>query len=68
MSDLVISSPQNPAVKLIRSLTEKKHRQETGLFMAEGEKVLERARREGWGPALPAASGMPAFAGMTGLV
>ena len=50
MNDLVISSPQNPAVKLIRSLAEKKHRQETGLFMAEGEKVLERARREGWEP------------------
>ena len=50
MSDPIISSPQNPAVKLIRSLAEKKHRQETGLFMAEGEKVLERARREGWEP------------------
>ena len=50
MSDPVISSPQNPAIKLIRSLAEKKHRQETGLFMAEGEKVLERARREGWEP------------------
>jgi len=50
VNDPVISSPQNPAIKLIRSLAEKKHRQETGLFMAEGEKVLERARREGWEP------------------
>jgi RNA methyltransferase, TrmH family len=45
-----ISSPQNPIVKLIRSLAEKKYRQETGLFVAEGEKVLQRARDMGWTP------------------
>ena len=45
-----MTSPQNPTLKLIRSLSEKKHRQETGLFVAEGEEVLERARREGWEP------------------
>ena len=45
-----MTSPQNPTLKLIRSLTEKKHRQEHGLFVAEGEEVLERARREGWEP------------------
>ncbi len=47
---LVISSLQNPAIKLIRSLVEKKYRQQTGLFIAEGEKVLERASTLGWTP------------------
>ena len=47
---LLVTSPQNPTIKLIRSLSEKKHRQEHGLFVAEGEKVLERARAEGWEP------------------
>ena len=48
---LHITSPHNPTLKLIRSLSEKRHRQEAGLFIAEGEKVLERARAEGWEPA-----------------
>jgi TrmH family RNA methyltransferase len=48
---LTVTSPHNPTIKLIRSLAEKKHRQEHGMFVAEGEKVLERARREGWEPA-----------------
>jgi TrmH family RNA methyltransferase len=43
-----VSSGQNPTVKLIRSLHEKKYRQESGLFLAEGRKVLERARGKGW--------------------
>jgi TrmH family RNA methyltransferase len=47
---LTITSPHNPTIKLIRSLSTKKHRQEAGLFVAEGEKVLERARQEGWTP------------------
>lgn len=47
---LHVTSPQNPTIKLIRSLAEKKHRQEAGLFVAEGEKVLDRARAEGWEP------------------
>ena len=47
---LTITSPHNPTIKLIRSLSEKKHRQEAGLFIAEGPKVLERARQEGWEP------------------
>jgi TrmH family RNA methyltransferase len=47
---LHVTSPQNPTIKLIRSLAEKKHRQEHGLFVAEGEKVLNRARQEGWEP------------------
>jgi TrmH family RNA methyltransferase len=44
----VISSTQNPTIKLIRSLREKKYRQKTGLFAAEGRKVVERAREMGW--------------------
>jgi TrmH family RNA methyltransferase len=47
---LTITSPHNPTIKLIRSLAEKRHRQEAGLFVAEGEKVLDRARQEGWEP------------------
>ena len=43
-------SPQNPAIKLIRSLAEKKFRQETGLFVAEGWEMLDRARKAGWTP------------------
>jgi TrmH family RNA methyltransferase len=45
-----VSSLQNPAIKLLRSLADKKHRRETGLFVAEGRKVLGRARSEGWEP------------------
>jgi TrmH family RNA methyltransferase len=47
---LTITSPHNPTLKLIRSLAEKKHRQEHGLFVAEGPKVLARARQDGWEP------------------
>jgi TrmH family RNA methyltransferase len=45
-----VLSPQNPTVKLIRSLSEKKFRQETGLFAAEGWEMLDRARKAGWLP------------------
>ncbi|MDO8354312.1 MAG: RNA methyltransferase [Aestuariivirga sp.] len=45
-----VMSPQNPAIKLIRSLAEKKFRQETGLFVAEGWEMLDRARKAGWTP------------------
>lgn len=48
---LTVTSSQNPTIKLIRSLSEKKHRQEHGLFVAEGQNVLDRARSEGWEPA-----------------
>jgi RNA methyltransferase, TrmH family len=46
----LISSVQNPAIKLGRSLRDKKRRAETGLFVAEGSKVLARARERGWTP------------------
>ena len=47
---LTITSPHNTTLKLIRSLSEKRHRQEAGLFVAEGRQVLERARQVGWEP------------------
>ena len=47
---LSITSSQNPTIKLIRSLAEKKFRQETGLFVAEGWAMLDRARKAGWVP------------------
>ena len=50
MTLLTVTSPHNPTIKLIRSLAEKRYRLEHGLFIAEGEKVLDRARREGWEP------------------
>ena len=50
MSDSIITSRDNPVIKLIRSLHDKKHRHEHRLFVAEGEKVLARARQEGWEP------------------
>jgi TrmH family RNA methyltransferase len=45
-----VTSLQNPTIKLIRSLSEKKFRQETGLFVAEGWDMLDRARKVGWEP------------------
>jgi TrmH family RNA methyltransferase len=45
-----VTSLQNPTIKLIRSLSEKKFRQESGLFVAEGWDMLDRARKEGWVP------------------
>jgi TrmH family RNA methyltransferase len=47
---LHVTSPHNPTIKLIRSLSGKRNRQEAGLFVAEGKLVLERARAEGWEP------------------
>jgi len=45
---LPISSAQNPTIKLIRSLDDKKGRREAGLFLAEGWQMLERAEAQGW--------------------
>jgi RNA methyltransferase, TrmH family len=45
-----VTSPQNPTVKLIRSLDDKKGRREAGLFVAEGVAMLERAMALGWTP------------------
>lgn len=47
---LPISSTQNPTIKLIRSLEDKKGRREAGLFVVEGRQMLERAEALGWEP------------------
>lgn len=47
---LPISSSQNPTIKLIRALDDKKGRREAGLFVAEGRQMLERAESLGWVP------------------
>lgn len=46
----VITSWQNPAIKQLRALADKKARREQGLFVAEGLAMLERAAGLGWLP------------------
>ena len=46
----LITSAQNPTIKSIRALEQKKARHETGLFVAEGPRALERARLAGITP------------------
>jgi RNA methyltransferase, TrmH family len=43
-----IESLQNPLLKRVRSLADKKYRAAEGLFIAEGEGQLIRARENGW--------------------
>jgi TrmH family RNA methyltransferase len=43
-----VTSLANPLVKDIRALHQKKHREETGLFIAEGEKLVRDAVEGGW--------------------
>lgn len=50
MTPEIITSAQNPTIKSIRALDQKKHRQETGQFVAEGARALERARAAGIRP------------------
>ncbi|MGI6151487.1 MAG: TrmH family RNA methyltransferase [Christensenellales bacterium] len=45
-----IDSPKNARVKLLRSLSQKKFRDQTGLFAVEGEKLIEEA--QDWGFAI----------------
>lgn len=59
----VITSAANPTIKRLRSLSDKKHRQAEGLFLAEGEKVLDRARNCGWEPEFVAATRQQALWG-----
>jgi RNA methyltransferase, TrmH family len=49
---LTITSQQNPHVKLVKSLEDKKARREHGLFVAEGLDMLERGANSGWEPEL----------------
>ncbi len=43
-----VTSLANPLVKDIRALHGKKHRDETGLFIAEGQKLVRDAAEGGW--------------------
>lgn len=45
-----ITSPANPAIKAARALHQKKHRSATGLFLAEGLRILNEAVALGHAP------------------
>jgi TrmH family RNA methyltransferase len=46
----MITSAQNEQLKTIRKLQDKKHRERTGLFAAEGEDLVDAAAAAGWEP------------------
>ena len=46
----MINSPDNPKLKTIRRLTNVRHRRRTGLFIAEGEDLVEAAEAAGAEP------------------
>jgi RNA methyltransferase, TrmH family len=46
----VITSRDNATLKLVRRLAQKRHRAETGLFVAEGEDLVDAARAAGIEP------------------
>ncbi len=46
----MITSRDNDTLKLVRKLTQRKHREETGLFVCEGEDLVEAARAAGVEP------------------
>ena len=46
----MITSPDNQLLKTIRKLHERKHRERTGLFIAEGEDLVAAADGAGWEP------------------
>jgi TrmH family RNA methyltransferase len=46
----MITSPDNEKLKLIRRLAERRHRRRTGLFVAEGEDLVEAAAAAGVEP------------------
>jgi len=43
-----ITSPSNPLIKRLKGLDRKKGRSETGLFLAEGARLVEQGLRRGW--------------------
>ncbi len=43
-----ITSASNPLIKTLRALDRKKTRAETGLFLAEGARLVEQALSQGW--------------------
>jgi RNA methyltransferase, TrmH family len=46
----MITSPHNEQLKTIRKLQDKKHRERSGLFVAEGEDLVNAAAQAGWEP------------------
>ncbi len=46
----MITSPHNEQLKTIRKLQDKKHRERSGLFAAEGQDLVEAAAAAGWEP------------------
>lgn len=46
----LITSPANPLVKTLKSLERKKERAETGLFLAEGARIVSQGIARGWQP------------------
>ncbi|RIJ27063.1 TrmH family RNA methyltransferase [Henriciella mobilis] len=44
----IISSTANPLIKTLRSLDRKKTRNESGLFLAEGARLVEQGLQAGW--------------------
>jgi TrmH family RNA methyltransferase len=46
----MITSPHNDKLKAIRKLREKRERDRSGLFVAEGEDLVEAAAAHGWQP------------------
>ena len=51
--------PSKADIKLIRSLGQKKFREELGLFVVEGEKMVGEALTQKRFPALPRGGGLP---------
>jgi RNA methyltransferase, TrmH family len=49
---MTISSKDNDKLKLVRRLAERKHREREGLFVTEGEDLLEAGRAAGYEPTL----------------
>ena len=47
MTETITSTEQPPHLKELRKLHDRKHRERTGLFMAEGEDMLAAALRHG---------------------
>lgn len=47
-----ITSPANPTVKMLKSLAQKKYRDEEGLFLVEGLRHVREAAAEKWHPAI----------------
>jgi len=47
---MIITSPHNETLKQVRKLATRRDRDRTGLFVAEGEDLLEAADAAGWSP------------------